>query len=177
MTKRSYDYVQPKDVKGKIFLTCFPGRNGEKISFKEDIFIEELNNFSSQNTSTVVTLVEDKEIENLCDKKFFVRKIYSHNLKWIHMPIVDLKAPDHKFIDKWQITKALLKNDLIDGKNIVLHCMGGKGRSGTIAAILLMEFGENNKKAIEIVRKNRKGAIETKKQEDFILSYSKKINC
>ena len=35
MTKRSYDYVQPKDVKGKIFLTCFPGRNGEKISFDE----------------------------------------------------------------------------------------------------------------------------------------------
>ena len=74
------------------------------------------------------------------------------------------------------MTKSLLKNDLIDGKNVVLHCMGGKGRSGTIAAILLMEFGENNKKAIEIVRKNRKGAIETKEQEDYILSYSKKIN-
>ena len=44
MTKRSYDYVQPKDVKGKIILTCFPGRNGETISFEEDIFIEELNN-------------------------------------------------------------------------------------------------------------------------------------
>ena len=87
MTKRSYDYVQPKDVRGKIFLTCFPGRNGETISFEEDIFLEELLNFSSQNCSTIVTLVEDKEIENLCDKKFFVRKIYSHNLKWIHMSV------------------------------------------------------------------------------------------
>jgi len=177
MEIKSYDYVQPKEVKGKIFLTCFPGRNGEQISFVESIFLNELNNFFSQNCSTVVSLVEDIELNKLCDKKFFVRTIYSKNLKWIHLPIEDLKAPDHKFIDKWQITKALLKNDLIDGKNIVLHCMGGKGRSGTIAAILLMEFGENNKKAIEIVRKNRKGAIETKKQEDFILSYSKKINC
>ena len=120
MTKRSYDYVQPKDVKGKIFLTCFPGRNGEKISFDEDIFLEELHNFSSQNCSTIVTLVEDKEFENLCDKKIFVRKIYSHNLKWIHMSIEDLKAPDHKFIEKWQTTKVLLKNDLID-ENIILH--------------------------------------------------------
>ena len=74
MTKRSYDYVQPKDVKGKIFLTCFPGRNGEKISFDEDIFLEELHNFSSQNCSTIVTLVEDKEFENLCDKKFLFVK-------------------------------------------------------------------------------------------------------
>ena len=87
------------------------------------------------------------------------------------MPIVDLKTPDHKFIDKWQTTTVLLKNDLIDGKNIVLHCMGGKGRSGTIAAILLIEFGENNKDAIKKVREKRKGAIETKEQEDFILSY------
>ena len=171
MAMQLYDYVQPKDIKGKIFLTCFPGRNGEKISFEENIFLEELNNFSSLNSNTVVTLVEDNEIEKLCDKKFFVRKIYSHNLKWIHMPIVDLKSPDHKFMDKWQTTKVLLKNDLIEGKNIFVHCMGGKGRSGTIAAILLVEFGEKHKEAIEIVREKRKGAIETKEQEDFILSY------
>ena len=171
MAMQLYDYVQPKDVKGKIFLTCFPGRNGEKISFEENIFLEELNNFSSLNSNTVVTLVEDNEIEKLCDKKFFVRKIYSHNLKWIHMPIVDLKSSDHKFMDKWQTTKVLLKNDLIEGKNIILHCMGGKGRSGTIAALLLIEFGEKHKEAIEIVREKRKGAIETKEQEDFILSY------
>jgi len=171
MAMRSYDYVQPKDVKGKIFLTCFPGRNGEKISFEEGIFLEELDNFSSQNFGTIVTLVEDKEFKNFCDKKFFVRKIYSHNMKWIHMPIVDLKIPDHKFMDKWQTTKVLLKNDLIEGMNIVIHCMGGKGRSGTIAAILLIEFGEKNKDAIDIVREKRKGAIETKTQEDFILSY------
>ena len=49
--------------------------------------------------------------------------------------------------------------------------MGGKGRSGTIAAFLLIEFGENHKQAIEIVREKRKGAIETKEQEDFILLY------
>ncbi len=171
MEIKSYDYIQPKEIKGKILLTCFPGRKGEKISFNESIFLEELNNFYFQNCSTIITLVEDIEFEKLCDKKFFVHNIYSNNLKWIHMPIVDLKPPEHKFIDKWQVTKVLLKNELIEGKNIVLHCMGGKGRSGTIAAIILIEFGESNKEAIEIVRKNRKGAIETKEQEDFILSY------
>jgi ADP-ribosyl-[dinitrogen reductase] hydrolase len=49
--------------------------------------------------------------------------------------------------------------------------MGGKGRSGTIAAILLIEFGNKNEEVINIVRKKRKGAIETKEQEDFILAY------
>ena len=173
MVMRSYDYIQPKDVTGKIFLTCFPGRNGEAITFEENIFLEELNNFSSQNFYTIVTLVEDKEIEKLCDKKIFVSKIYSHKMKWIHMPIEDLKAPDRQFNEKWETTKVLLKNDLIEGRNIVIHCMGGKGRSGTIAAILLIEFGEDNKKAIEVVREKRKGAIETEEQEKFILNYNR----
>ena len=36
-----------------------------------------------------------------------------------------------------------------------------------------IEFGEDNKKAIEIVRKKRKGAIETEEQEEFILNYNR----
>ena len=166
-----YDYVEPQGVSGKIILTCFPGRYGEKISFKESIFFKELKNFNQLNCSFIVSLVENNELKKLYNKKEFVRHIYTNNLKWIHMSISDLKAPDHHFIEKWHTTKVLLKNDLIDGSNIVVHCMGGKGRSGTVAAILLIEFGEQNKNAIDIVRDKRKGAIETKEQEDFILSY------
>ena len=171
MNINDYDYVEPQGVSGKIILTCFPGRENEGISFKEDIFFNELNFFNQLNCSIIVSLIEDKEIENLYEKKKFVRNIYINNFKWVHIPIPDLKAPDYKFVDKWQTTKSLLKNDLIDGKNIVVHCMGGKGRSGTLAEILLVEFGEQNKDAIDIVREKRKGAIETKEQEDFILSY------
>ena len=167
----SYDYVEPKGVSGKIILTCFPGRNRKEISFNDQLFLDELKIFYELNCSAIVSLVEDSEFEKMYYKKLFVQKIYNNNLNWFHLPILDLKVPDHKFIDKWQTTKTLLKNDLIDGKNIVIHCMGGKGRSGTIAAILLIEFGNYNKDAIEIVRKKRKGAIETKEQEDFILSY------
>ena len=167
----SYDYVEPEGVSGKIILTCFPGRKDKEISFNDQLFLDELKFFHQLNCSAIVSLVEDSEFEKMYDKKLFVHQIYNNNLNWFHLPIMDLKAPDHKFIDKWQTTKTLLKNDLIDGKNIVIHCMGGKGRSGTIAAILLIEFGNNNKDVIEIVRKKRKGAIETKEQEDFILSY------
>ena len=172
MDDSKYDFIQPKDVKGKIFLTCFPGRKGVEILYKESIFLEVLNNFTNLSCNTILSLVEDSEFEKLCDKKNFVRSIYTKNLKWMLMPIEDLYAPDRQFNAKWETTKVLLKNDLIEGKNIVIHCMGGKGRSGTIVAILLIEFGEDNKKAIEIVREKRKGAIETEEQEKFILKYN-----
>ena len=171
MDINNYDYVEPKGVEGKIILTCFPGRNGEKKSFNYQLFLDELNFFYQHNCSAIVSLVEDIEFEKMHDKKLFVREIYNKKLNWFHLPIIDLKAPDHKFVDKWQTTKSLLKNELSDGKNIIIHCMGGKGRSGTIAAILLIEFGDINKEVINIVREKRNGAIETKEQEDFILSY------
>ena len=73
-----------------------------------------------------------------------------------------------EFKEKWETTKPLLKNELLDGKNIIFHCRGGKGRAGTVAAILLIDFGYDKKEAIDLVRSKRVGAIETEKQEKFI---------
>lgn len=171
MEINNYDYVKPKGIDGKIILTSFPGRSGKEKIFNNQLFLSELKNFHQLNFSAVVSLVEDIEFEKMHAKELFVHEVYKHNLNWFHLPIIDLKAPNRKFLDKWQTTKTLLKNELIDGKNIIIHCMGGKGRSGTIAAILLIEFGDANKEVIDIVRKKRNGAIETKEQEDFILSY------
>ena len=164
------DYVEPLGVNGKVILNSFPGLDDNKI-FQQYILLNQLSTYVNLNCSTVVSLVEDSEFDQLCEKKIFVRNIYKDNLKWIHMPIVDLKAPDHVFKQKWIAIKKLLKNDLLRGNNIVLHCKGGVGRSGTIAALLLIEHGEENPNAIENVRKKRQGAIENDLQEQFVLNY------
>ena len=107
----------------------------------------------------------------LCLDSLIKRNIYKHNIKWYHLPISDLSAPDVEFKYQWETKKILLKKELIAGNNILLHCWGGKGRAGTIAAILLIEFGENQNEAINIIRAKRKGAIESKAQEEFVLNY------
>jgi len=170
MSIEHQSYVEPLGVNGKVILTSFPGLDDNKI-FQQHILLNQLSTFVNLNCSTVVSLVEDSEFDQLCDKKLFVRNIYQHNLNWIHMPIVDLKVPNHEFKQKWLTTKILLKNNLIQGKNIVLHCKGGIGRSGTIAALILIEHGEENINAIKLVRKKRQGAIENKLQEQFVLDY------
>ena len=165
-----YDFIDSKSFAGKIILTSFPGLNENGI-FEVSHFNNELNLFKNNNCSSITSFVEDGEFEKLCDKTLFVKNIYDHKLHWYHLPIYDMGAPDKDFKYKWETTKVLLKNELIDGKNIVLHCRGGKGRAGTIAAILLLEFNYNKEEAINIVRSRRKGAIESKAQEDFIYSY------
>ena len=77
MNINEYDYIEPQSVSGKIILTCFPGREDERISFKEDIFFNELKIFNQLNCSTIVSLIEDKEIENLYEKKKFLKFLIS----------------------------------------------------------------------------------------------------
>ena len=60
----------------------------------------------------------------------------------------------------------MLKN----GQGIVVHCRGGLGRTGLIAAQLLIELGEMPSKALERVRAARPGAVETRQQEKYVLS-------
>lgn len=166
----TYDFIDSSKFIGKIILTSFPGLNNQG-RFDESHFLMQLNLFSKNQCSSITSFVEDKEFDALCDKKLFVEKIYKNNLKWYHLPIVDLGSPNKDFKYKWETVKVLLKNELLEGQNIVFHCRGGKGRAGTIAAILLADFGHDKKEAIDLVRERRKGAIETKAQEDFIFSY------
>ncbi len=48
--------------------------------------------------------------------------------------------------------------------------MGGFGRTGLLAARILVEFGESPERAIRAVRTVRPGAIETRGQEEYIMS-------
>ena len=123
-----YDFIDSKSFAGKIILTSFPGLNENGI-FEVSHFNNELNLFKNNNCSSITSFVEDGEFEKLCDKTLFVKNIYDHKLHWYHLPIYDMGAPDKDFKYKWETTKVLLKNELIDGKNIVLHCRGGKGLS------------------------------------------------
>ena len=166
----TYDFIDSAKFTGKIILTSFPGLN-DAGKFEETILTSQLELISKTQCSTITSFIEDKEFDALCDKKLFVEKIYRHSLKWYHLPIADLAAPNQDFKYKWETTKVLLKNELLEGQNFIFHCRGGKGRAGTIAAILLVDLGHEKKEAIDLVRERRKGAIETTKQEDFIAAY------
>lgn len=93
-------------------------------------------------------------------------------LEWHWLPIPAMRAPQAEFEAQWLVTGSLLRRRLRAGERIVLHCWGGLGRCGTIAARLLVELGVPAEAAIHDVRRVNSRAIETRVQEAHIAACS-----
>lgn len=55
------------------------------------------------------------------------------------------------------------------GSNVVVHCRGGLGRTGTVAACVLVALGDRGAgDAITAVRLARRGTVQTGEQAEFV---------
>lgn len=107
-----------------------------------------------------VTLVEAPEFGPAL--RTFQTALAARNISWLHFPIrnYSVPAPDAG----WEALGRQLHAALDEGGRILIHCWGGLGRSGMIAARLLVERGERPDRAVAQVRAARPGAIETEDQ-------------
>lgn len=90
----------------------------------------------------------------------------------IRAPIVDYGVPDAAFERAWPTQRQRAIDILAAGGKVLAHCHGGRGRSGTIAAALLIAGGLSPIDAIALVRSARPGAIETPGQEAWLRGQS-----
>ena len=114
-----------------------------------------------------MSLIEDYEFE-LLGVPELPEMTGSLGIRWYHLPIVDVGIPDRRFEEEWETAGKELCRILVDGGRIALHCRGGLGRTGMIAARLLVEFGMDPRAAIAKVRQARPGAIQTMEQEVYV---------
>jgi ADP-ribosyl-[dinitrogen reductase] hydrolase len=118
--------------------------------------------------TAVVTLLEPDELILLRVERLG-EEVLCRNMLWFHLPIADVSIPDERFEQEWDVAGEELRSILRSDSDVLVHCRGGLGRAGTIAARLLAELGMEPATAIESVRRVRPGAIETSDQEKFVL--------
>jgi protein-tyrosine phosphatase len=68
---------------------------------------------------------------------------------------------------------ARILEHLATGRTVVIHCEGGIGRSGTIAACCLVAAGQDPVRALELVREVRYGAATAPGQEEFVHEFAR----
>ncbi len=164
--------------KGRLGITFAPGKChygiSSRIKWERDVEKDLMRLKTEYNTNTIVTLIEQFEFSNL--KISDLRpKIFEKGMKSIWFPIKDGHIPEcgEETMAKFDLLISYLFDLLVIGENLIVHCMGGLGRAGTVATCLLIKAGKSYEEALQVVRKTRKGAVENSLQEEFIKNYSK----
>lgn len=165
------DTLHIPGVSGRVGMLACPGiqRGPFLRAFEEPAYLRgDLIDVRNWGADILVSLVQRTELELLrLDRLPVVAE--ELGLIWYHMPIPDFQAPDPVFEERWRDKGDVIRECLVHGGAVALHCLAGMGRTGTVAARLLIEFGIEPEAAIRRVREARPGTIQSVDQELYLL--------
>lgn len=118
---------------GKFIFTPCPGT-------KEVSVADTIAQFKAAGVATIITTLSNNEIKQLGVPEL-ADEIKQANIAWYQLPIEDDCAPTQNFQQRFSQVKKALLDTIEQAKTIVIHCRGGSGRTGLMAAILLLENG------------------------------------
>jgi ADP-ribosyl-[dinitrogen reductase] hydrolase len=157
---------------GIVGITFCPGKQGDSIGgapWHRELDVD-LDAVAAWGARAVITLIEPHEMAFL-NVPLLGDGVRARGMVWHHLPIVDVTPPDARFDAAWPTAGAEVCALLRAGERVLVHCRGGLGRAGTVAALLAVEMGLAPADAIRAVRAARRGAIETTAQERYVLGY------
>ena len=113
----------------------------------------------AQTFKAVVALIEDWQFSY--DPELW----HTFGTDMLHLPIPDFGTPRLE-----ELSEAVdwINREIAAGKKVLVHCLVGRGRSGTVAAAYLISKGFEADDAIQQVRRHVHGAIETREQEELL---------
>src|SRR5271166_2194209 len=150
---------------GKLAIAARP-RGGDWLE-------DEMRGWHNAGINTVLSLLtagEDKDLDLTIES----RVAKGEGLKFLTLPIHDRQVPSSPS----EVAAVLdeLDADLASGKNAVIHCRQGVGRSGMMAACLLMMRGKDTTSAIlELERARGTSVPETAEQRRWIDLYASSL--
>ena len=151
----------PFNFPGRIFRSPMPFSNFDRVDTWQSYLEEDID--------LIIVLTEQQEYLVYANKDLpeFYR---SNGLDVLHVPVPDFGIPED--LSKWEGGLEEAAQAAKDGKNIVVHCLAGLGRTGTFLACLAKEnLGMSGEQAIRWVRELIPGAMENRYQEEFVDNY------
>ena len=169
------DYVEIKGCPGRLGITFCPGKkqqNAQSGTWNRDLDedLMTLKN-SHPNISTIIPLVEPHMLVDL-QVPYLIEEYEDNGYNVEHLWFDDGTAPTQAWMDVWMTKFAAIRQTLLDGEDVMVHCMGGLGRAGTVASLILMSFYYEPSEAIQLVRKARAPKAINIFQERFLNKFA-----
>jgi protein-tyrosine phosphatase len=137
---------------GSLAIAPMPGRHGA--------YTADLSQISDWSPTLVISMVETEEFASK-GAASFGDDLLTSGIQWRHVPVPDYGVP--ATLNWFDLCNDVLVR-LRSGESVLIHCMGGCGRSGMIALRLMIAAGEPADAALLRLRKTRPCAIETMAQ-------------
>lgn len=115
-----------------VFSPC-PGTKGLDL-------IGSIKQIQAESIDAVISMLPDHELDYL-NVSELGKLVEEAGMQWFQLPIEDDCAPEAPFHDAFTPHKNTLLSLVNSNKKILIHCRGGTGRTGLLAAILLLESG------------------------------------
>ena len=150
-------------------MTLCPGRKGTSVEggrWDRDLDID-IEAVRTWKPDLVLSLLEEHEYAGLGIPQFRETAIRA-GVPWEFAPIPDGGVPGPEFDLAWRAIAPRVANILREGGRVLIHCRAGLGRTGLVAASILVDFGASAQETLDAVRAARAKTIETTEQERYI---------
>ena len=154
-------FALPVDgTRAQLLLTPCPGT----ITGDLETSLTELANAGAKALITLMTREEmarngARNIDLMCSRL---------GMQWFHLPIEDEGVPEAEFEASWDKIRTRIHQFLDCHESVVIHCKGGSGRTGVVAARLLVERGLATYEAMSQIKALRPNAFVHPVQVNYV---------
>jgi len=157
---------------GALGMTFAPGM--KDLGWDRDMKTDMQHLREYWKTDALVSLIEGHEY-GLYGMEDYAEEAEAAGIAVEEFPIVDVNVPRKEQVEEYADLVGRIIGFLREGRNTVVHCRGGIGRTGTVAASVLVGLGHDAEDAIRIVRESRSPRmLEAPSQEEYVREFSKR---
>ena len=167
MQTHPYD-ILPLAEGGRLIFTPCPGTKGVALE-------QSLSQLKQAGASAVISLTPQSEMARL-EVEALPEACSNQGLNWFHLPVEDDAAPAAEFGLGWARDRAKIQAILDQGGALAIHCKGGSGRTGLMAAVILLGRGLGLEQVTAMVQGLRPKALTLQPHVKYLNGLAETLN-